>query len=87
MSLSRRKFVAATALAVCASDGLTRAARAARATDLRFKPTWESLRDYIVPDWWAQVLHSQRADVSAPIPCRARKLRTHSAVARNPPNG
>jgi alpha-L-fucosidase len=51
MAVSRRDFVATSALGLAAA-GLPAAAMAARESDVSFQPTWASLRNYAVPDWY-----------------------------------
>ncbi|MFL6601845.1 MAG: alpha-L-fucosidase [Steroidobacteraceae bacterium] len=52
MTVSRRRFVTATTLGLVASHWLPRRVLAARNASRAFQPTWESLRDYQVPEWF-----------------------------------
>ena len=52
MTLSRRDFVLSTALGLASTTSLATRPAAARARDVAFQPTWESLRNYTVPEWF-----------------------------------
>lgn len=52
MTVSRRDFVATTAVGLAAAACPPSRALAALSRDVRFDPTWESLRSYTVPEWY-----------------------------------
>src|SRR6478672_9455999 len=52
MSLSRRKFLTASALALPGASWWSRNSQAAQAPEPAFEPNWESLRHYSAPQWY-----------------------------------
>jgi alpha-L-fucosidase len=52
MSLSRRRFLAAPALALVGASCISRNGRAAPPSKAAFEPSWDSLRGYIAPQWY-----------------------------------
>jgi len=52
MTLTRREFIASTAAGLAAAGSAGNSAAASRPSGLEFKPTWESLSSYTVPEWY-----------------------------------